>query len=167
MAKHHRVLMCAPDYFTVDYAINPWMKAGEGAVSTELAMKQWSALRDTLATVADVALLAPAEGLPDMVFTANAGVVYNKRAIVSRFEFDERRGEEAHFRRWFVDNGFEVLDWPQELIFEGAGDALVDRGGARVCAGYGHRPQQGARDGVAKYYPDPGMRCTSLVAPRF
>jgi N-dimethylarginine dimethylaminohydrolase len=167
MARQHRVLMCAPDYFTVDYAINPWMKAGEGAVSTELAMQQWSALRDTLAAVAQVELLPPAEGLPDMVFTANAGVVYNDRAIVSRFEFEERRGEEAHFRRWFADNGFEVLDWPQDLIFEGAGDALVDRGGSWVWAGYGQRTEQAAHEELAKFYPDRELVSMRLVDPRF
>ena len=167
MATQYRVLMCAPDYFSVDYAINPWMKAGEGAVSTELAMRQWSTLRNTLAAVSDVALLTPVEGLPDMVFTANAGVVYNGRAIVSRFEFEERRGEEAHFRRWFVDNGFEVLDWPQELIFEGAGDALVDRGGAWVWAGYGQRTEQAAHDELAKFYPDRELVSMRLIDPRF
>ena len=167
MATQHRVLMCAPDYFTVDYAINPWMKAGEGAVSTELAMQQWSALRDTLATVAQVELLSPAEGLPDMVFTANAGVVYNNRAIVSRFEFDERRGEETHFRHWFEQNGFEVVDWPQELIFEGAGDALVDRGGPWVWAGYGQRTEQAAHEELATFYPDRELLSMRLVDPRF
>lgn len=167
MSAQHRVLMCAPDYFTVDYAINPWMKAGEGAVSTELAMQQWRALHDALSGVADVALLPPAEGLPDMVFTANAGVVYHKRAIVSRFEFDERRGEEAHFRRWFENAGFEIVDWPQELIFEGAGDALVDRGGPWVWAGFGQRTEQAAHDELAKFYPDRELVSMRLVDPRF
>lgn len=167
MTKRHRVLMCAPDYFTVDYAINPWMKSGEGAVSTELAKTQWQALYDTISRLAEVALLPPAEGLPDMVFTANAGVVYHRQAIVSRFEFDERRGEEAHFRRWFENNGFDVLDWPEELIFEGAGDALVDRGGPWVWAGFGQRTEQAAHDELATFYPDRELISMRLVSPRF
>jgi len=159
--------MCAPDFFTVDYAINPWMVAGEGAVSTELARTQWKTLHDALAKVAEVALLQPVDGLPDMVFTANAGVVYGKRAIVSRFEFDERRGEEAHFRNWFESNGFEVVDWPEELIFEGAGDALADRSGAWVWAGYGQRTEKAAHEELAKFYPDRELLSMRLVDPRF
>ncbi|MGA7964957.1 MAG: arginine deiminase-related protein [Gammaproteobacteria bacterium] len=167
MASQHRVLMCAPDFFTVDYAINPWMVAGEGAVSTRLAMTQWKTLHDALVEVAEVALLPPVDGLPDMVFTANAGVVYGKRAIVSRFEFDERRGEEVHFRRWFENHGFEIVDWPEDLIFEGAGDALVDRGGPRVWAGYGQRTEQAAHEELAKFYPDRELISMRLVDPRF
>lgn len=167
MARQHRVLMCAPDFFTVDYAINPWMKAGEGVVSTELAKKQWQALHDTLASVAEVALLSPADGLPDMVFTANAGVVYNKRALVSRFEYAERRGEEVHFHTWFENDGFEVVEWPEELIFEGAGDALLDRGGPWVWAGFGQRTEQAAHDELAKFYPDRELLSMRLVDPRF
>lgn len=167
MPRQHQVLMCAPDYFTVDYAINPWMKAGEGAVSTERAAAQWETLRAALAEVAEVNLLPPVDGLPDMVFTANAGVVYGKRAIVSRFEFEERRGEEAHFRRWFERHGFEIVDWPEELIFEGAGDALVDRGGPWVWAGFGQRTEQAAHDELAKFYPDRELISMRLVDPRF
>ncbi len=167
MTRQHRVLMCAPDYFTVDYAINPWMVAGEEVVSTARAATQWEALRATLAAVAKVDLLPPVDGLPDMVFTANAGVVYGQRAIVSRFGFDERRGEEVHFRRWFEDNNFEVVDWPEELIFEGAGDTLVDRGEAWVWAGYGQRTARAAHDELAKFYPDRELISMRLIDPRF
>ncbi len=167
MTRQHRVLMCAPDYFTVDYAINPWMVAGEEVVSTARAATQWEALRTTLAAVSKVDLLPPVEGLPDMVFTANAGVVYGRRAIVSRFGFDERRGEEVHFRRWFEDNDFEVVDWPEELIFEGAGDTLVDRGEAWVWAGYGQRTARAAHDELAKFYPDRELISMRLIDPRF
>lgn len=167
MARRHRVLMCAPQYFTVSYAINPWMAGEEGEVSQSQAQVQWDALRDTLAETADVALLDPAPGLPDMVFTANAGVVYNGRAIVSRFGPEERRGEEAHFRAWFENDGYEIVDWPEELLFEGAGDVLLDRAGPWVWAGYGQRTQREAHDELARFYPDREVLSMRLVDPRY
>src|SRR5699024_9365664 len=107
------------------------------------------------------------KGLPDMVFTANAGVVYHDRAIVSRFGFDERRGEEPYFRQWFEDNGVKVADWPEELVFAGAGDGLLDRGGAWVWSGYGQRSEEAAQGQLAKFYPDRELLSMQLVDPRY
>ena len=60
----------------------------------------------------------------DLVFTANAGVVVGRRALVSRFRYPERQREEAHFARWFGERGYEVLTLDPSLYFEGAGDLL-------------------------------------------
>ncbi|MGH8161154.1 MAG: dimethylarginine dimethylaminohydrolase family protein [Gammaproteobacteria bacterium] len=167
MAPRHKILMCSPEYFSVKYAINPWMKGEVGEVSVERAQDQWNKLRATLAEIADVALMEPMPGLPDMVFTANAGVVYGRRAIASRFGFEERRGEEAHFRAWFETNDFEVVDWPESLVFEGAGDALLDRGGPWVWSGYGQRSEEAAQAELAKFYPDRELISMRLVDPRY
>ena len=69
-----RILMCPPDFFTVDYVINPWMAGHEDSLSVELARRQWHQLRDKLAEFADIVTMDPQPELPDMVFTANAGV---------------------------------------------------------------------------------------------
>ncbi len=167
MTQRHRILMCAPEYFAVSYAINPWMEEEVGEVSSVLARSQWETLRKALAVCADVMLLEPAAGLPDMVFTANAGVVYGRNALVSRFSPPERRGEEPHFRDWFAANGFEVRPWPEELVFEGAGDALLDRGGAWVWAGYGQRTERAAHTELAKFYPDRELISMRLVDPSY
>jgi N-dimethylarginine dimethylaminohydrolase len=163
MSKRHQILMCPPDHFAVNYSINPWMEGEVGDVSVERAKAQWNALRDVLAKFAEVKLLEPAPGLPDMVFTANAGVVYGRRAIISRFGFEERRGEEAHFRNWFEANGFEAVDWPEELVFEGAGDCLLDRGGDWVWSGYGQRSEDAAQAELTKFYPDRELVSMRLV----
>ena len=76
-----KILMCPPDYFTVDYVINPWMAGQEGSLDIELAKKQWLELRDAIAEFADVVEMTPQPDLPDMVFTANAGAVYGNKAI--------------------------------------------------------------------------------------
>jgi N-dimethylarginine dimethylaminohydrolase len=65
--------MCAPDYFSVEYVINPWMAGNEGQLDLALAERQWRSLHDAIADVADIELMQPKPDLPDLVFTANAG----------------------------------------------------------------------------------------------
>jgi hypothetical protein len=36
-AKRTKILMCPPDYFEVDYAINPWMIGNENNLDVDLA----------------------------------------------------------------------------------------------------------------------------------
>ena len=127
--KQDKILMCPPDFFTVDYVINPWMSGNEGSMSLNLARRQWETLRDAIAEYADVVTIDPQPELPDMVFTANAGAVYGNKAIASHFMPHERRPEEPHFKKWFSDYGFELLDLDEKIGFEGAGDCLFDRRG--------------------------------------
>jgi len=123
-------LMCEPRYFEVSYVINPWMSANVGRVNRELAASQWKMLYDTLAKMADIKLVAPVAGLPDMVFTANAGLVTrHKEAIISTFRHPERKGESSHYHRFFADAGYRINEIPQNIFFEGAGDALFDASG--------------------------------------
>ena len=119
-----RLLLCPPDYYGIEYEINPWMRRTRNA-EPGLACVQWQALCDTLRSLGcQIDLLAPQPGLPDLVFTANAGLVIGRRFILSSFRHKERRGEEGHFERWFTEHGFEVVKLPPKLIFEGEGDGL-------------------------------------------
>ncbi len=138
-APRQTILMCPPDHFEVAYVINPWMEGHFANTNDGLAHRQWQALHDAIVPHAKVALQPPQRGLPDLVFTANAGLVLGRKAIVSRFRSPERQGEEAHDDAWFAENGFEILDWPQDLPFEGAGDALFDRGQELLWVGHGFR----------------------------
>lgn len=131
--------MCPPQYFEVGYAINPWMTDQVGQLNRELAQRQWNALHDALAEVAEIALMKPVDGLPDMVFTANAGTVYRDRAVVSRFYHSQRQWEEPHFQKWFEREGFNVLLLPEDISYEGAGDSLIDRERGWLWAGFGIR----------------------------
>ena len=120
--------MHAPDYFSVAYVINPWMEGQIAHVSNQAAREQWANLHKEIERHAKVALQPTKKGLPeDIVFTANAGLVFKGKAIVSRFRCVERRLEEMQDRVWFAENGFEILNWPREVSFEGAGDALSDQ----------------------------------------
>lgn len=120
-----RLLVCAPDHYRIAYEINPWMRL-ERAADPAVARAQWENLTAVLEKECGVALerVTPVEGLPDMVFTANAGIVAGRRAVLSRFRHPERQPEEAHFARWFHDYGYEVCRMPDGLYFEGAGDLL-------------------------------------------
>jgi len=147
-----RILMCPPTHFRVDYVINPWMAGQKGSLNEPRAQKQWESLRDAIAEMAEVVLIDPQPDLPDMVFTANAGVVYGDRAIASHFMPHERRPEEPHFKKWFRENGFELLNLDEKIGFEGAGDCLLDRGGKWLWTGYGFRTEIEAHAEIQKFF---------------
>ena len=147
-----KILMCPPDYFAVDYVINPWMAGHESSLDLGLAKAQWQELHDVISESADVVVMEPQPDLPDMVFTANAGVVYGNKAIASHFMPQERRQEEPHFKRWFRENGFELLDLDEKIGFEGAGDCLLDRGGKWLWTGYGFRTEIEAHEAIRNFF---------------
>jgi len=120
-----RLLVCPPDYFAIEYEINPWMRRSN-IVDHERAVTQWHRLMEVLERDMGAVLerMRPVPGLPDLVFTANAGVAVGRQAVVSRFRYAERQREEAHFEQWFRAAGFEVVTFDQEFFFEGAGDLL-------------------------------------------
>ena len=91
-----KLLLCPPDHYGIEYEINPWMDRTKGA-EPALARAQWQGLHDKLVSLGcPLELLPPQPKLPDMVFTANAGLVVGNRFICSNFRFAERRGEEAY-----------------------------------------------------------------------
>jgi N-dimethylarginine dimethylaminohydrolase len=129
--------MCPPDHFGIEYEINPWMNVRVGS-DLGLARRQWSALSETLRELGvAVDLIEPVEGLPDLVFTANAGIIYHNLFISSRFRYGVRQGEARYFEQWAHDRGFEVVRLPAGYNFEGAGDALFC--GETIFAGYRFR----------------------------
>src|SRR4051794_37557408 len=103
-------LMCAPSHFGVLYEINPWMSA-EVAVDQDRALEQWEGLVATLREAgAQVETIEPAAQVPDMVFTANAGVVNagatsGPQFIPAHFRYPQRQPETDHFAAWFAGRG--------------------------------------------------------------
>jgi lysine-ketoglutarate reductase/saccharopine dehydrogenase-like protein (TIGR00300 family) len=151
MVSQIRFLMCAPDHYNVDYVINPWMEGNIHKSSREHAVEQWNKLYNNIKNYAIVDLVAPEKGWPDMVFSANAGLVLGKNVVLSRFLHKERQGEEPYFQRWFEQNGYNVYNLPKDLPFEGAGDALLDREGRWLWAGYGFRSELDSHPYLAKW----------------
>ncbi|GAX36235.1 bifunctional arginine dihydrolase/ornithine cyclodeaminase [Nodularia sp. NIES-3585] len=161
-----RFLMCAPDHYDVDYVINPWMEGNIHKSSRDRAVEQWQKLYHILKQHAIVDLVTPQIGWPDMVFTANAGLVLGKNVVLSRFLHKERQGEEPFFQNWFEENGYTVNLLPKDLPFEGAGDALLDREGRWLWAGYGFRSELDSHPYLAKWL-DIEVLSLRLIDERF
>ncbi|WP_442485496.1 dimethylarginine dimethylaminohydrolase family protein [Aeoliella sp. SH292] len=163
------LLMCPPTHFGIEYEINPWMRVEVAADNAE-AQRQWHALYEHLkATGITIELIEPVKGLPDIVFTANAGMVYHNRVLVSRFRHPQRQGESPLFREWFESHGFEVVEFapPDQgggYDFEGAGDALFC--GDTLFAGYRMRSDATCHQQIGKIL---GVRVipVELVDPRY
>ena len=67
--RQPRILMCPPDFYGIEYEINPWMSRSHNS-TPDKAQAQWRALRDTLLRLgAQVETMTPQKGLPDLVFT--------------------------------------------------------------------------------------------------
>ncbi len=165
-APPKRILMCQPDHFEVAYVINPWMEGQYARTDDQAALRQWTQLKEIIERRATVALQPPQPGLPDLVFTANAGVVRGSRVIISRFRCLERRGEERFDRLWFDENGYKVFDPPADLHFEGAGDALHDCARELFWVGHGFRSHEDVAPFLQALLITRAVSLT-LVDPRF
>ncbi|WP_091801905.1 dimethylargininase [Prauserella marina] len=156
-------VMCPPRFFTVDYAINPWMDP-ERPVDTDRAMAQWTALRDLYLSLGHtVDVVEPQPGLPDMVFAANSATVLDGRVLGARFRARQRAAEAEHFRRWFVENGYRDVTMPRR-INEAEGDFAWT--GSLLLAGTGFRTD---REAHAEAQETLGAAVVSLrlVDPRY
>ncbi len=165
-ASRHVFLMCPPEYFNVAYIINPWMHGNLKRIDNAVAKQQWRALYDAITDRATVRLVASQPGSPDMVFTANAGLVKGRQFVCSRFRYPERQYEEPYFADWFMDRGYDVSLMPRDCPFEGAGDALFDRGQDLLWMAHGHRSIEGAREVLAGRL-DVDIALLHLVDSRF
>lgn len=155
-------LMCPPEYFTVEYAINPWMNP-EHAVDLNLARRQWEQLRAAYAGLGHtVHVIEPQPGLPDMVFAANGATVIGGRVLGSRFRHQERHPEGAAYMEWFGANGFPVTE--PVAVNEGEGDIVF--AGDSVIAGYGFRSDQEVASELEALFGLPVIS-VRLVDPRF
>ena len=158
--------MCAPRLYDVNYVINPWMAGNVHASSRARAMEQWQHLYEAVSRVADVVLVDPVQGSPDMVFTANAGLERNGIVALSSFFHPERQGEEPHFRQWFRAAGYSVIDIARSTPFEGEGDALFANDGSRLWAGFGPRTAASSHNALRKAW-NIEVVPLHLIDPRF
>jgi N-dimethylarginine dimethylaminohydrolase len=132
-----RYLMCPPEHFGVLYEINPWMHR-EVSADPDRARAQWEGLAAALRDAgAELDFQQPVAGLPDLVFTANAGVVNGGQFVPSRFRHAERQGETPVDIKWFRGQGWVVDELPEGVSHEGAGDALPF--GGVLVSGYRFR----------------------------
>ena len=142
------ILMCPPVHFGIEYEINDWMSRRRPA-DREVAQTQWRGLVELLDSLGAAIELQPAvAGLPDLVFTANAGLVYRDTVYLSHFRHPARQGETSHDDAWFESQGFQTIFPPEGMDFEGAGDALFC--GETLFGGYHIRSSARALQWVAE-----------------
>ena len=154
MSDRPLFLMTDPGCFDVCYQINPWMRPdawkADPAACLAAARAASTELRKALEGLgAQVETIGAVQGLPDLVFPANAAVVLDGRALLARFRYPERQGEEAIFREVFCrlkKRGLidEVVDLPEGVFQEGAGDAIWDADRRLFWAGFGPRSSRGS-----------------------
>jgi N-dimethylarginine dimethylaminohydrolase len=163
IATPRRYLMCPPDFFTVAYAINPWMDTS-ARVNVELARRQWDRLRGTYLNLGHtVELIRPEPDLPDMVYAANGGLVIDGLALSARFAYPQRAGEGPAYLAWLRAAGLRSVTEAQQ-VNEGEGDFLTV--GDRVLAGTGFRTTPAAHAEAEELFGRPVISLR-LVNPRF
>lgn len=159
-------LMCAPEWYDVNYVINPWMAGNLHQSSRDTAFSQWKTLHQHLHQIADIRLLHPRQGSPDMVFVGHSALVQHGVAAISSFAHPQRQTEESHLRRWFQETGFLVWDTPRETAFEGEGDVVFDAAGDHLWAAHGSRTCLQSHRHLADAWHT-SVTSLHLVDPRF
>lgn len=140
------MLMVSPEYFDVEYSINPHMLDENGnlnKVDKEKALKQWCDLKATFEQVGmKVQVINGAQGLPDMVFCANQTFPFTKDGqksfILSKMQSEKRQPEVQYFKAWAIENKIQTYEIESKL-FEGMGDALWNYETGQIFAGFGFR----------------------------
>jgi len=159
-----RYLMCPPRYFRVAYQINPWM-VEEVVADAEVAQTQWDHLVAVLREAGATVEVQPAEeDWPDLVFTANAGIVNGRQFVPARFRHPERQGETPLDVDWFAAHGFAISDLPLGVCQEGAGDALPV--GSALVAAYRFRSDAASHAYLSRL-TGAAVRSIELVDERF
>jgi N-dimethylarginine dimethylaminohydrolase len=161
-------LMCRPEYYAVEYTINPWMDTSV-PVDARRAGAQWEALRQTLAGLGHtVHSLEPVAGLPDMVFAANGGFSVDGCVYGARFRYPQRSDEAGAHRSWYEGRPNRWRFVPPKEINEGEGDFvyLPEAYGGLILAGYGFRTEACAHYEAQEALGRPVISLR-LVDPRF
>jgi N-dimethylarginine dimethylaminohydrolase len=155
-------LMTDPGHFEVVYQINPWMspKAWDADPAAGRAAAQ-AGSREIAARLrsfgANVEIIPPVQGLPDLVFPANAAIVLDRRVLLARFRHPERQGEEAIFRAAFENlkqRGFidDIVELPLGVFQEGAGDGIWDADRDFFWVGHGQRSNAASIAAIADVF---------------
>ena len=159
-----KFLMCAPTHYAVHYEINPWMQL-KNPPDPYLAARQWNNLSNVLKQLgAQIVTIDQSPDCPDMVFTANAGVVAGNIFIPSHFRYQERRAEEKPFAHFFKSRRYRVADAAKGLFFEGEGDLLAYRD--MLFGGFHFRSEPKAQKRVSAALKKP-LIPLDLVQPHF
>ena len=146
-----KLLMCPPHYYNVGYYLQNVHMNMSREVLHNKAQRQWVNLYNLLSYElgAKVFLSPPSIGMMDMVFTANAALVKDNRAVVSSFSAESRKGETMAYKSVLEELGYDVNLYDDS--FEGQGDALFSHNKNILWMGYGFRSTQTSHSDVGKF----------------
>ena len=103
-----KIIMCPPEYYNIEYSINPWMNT-QNMVKKEKAFQQFQNLEAAfISNGVEVTELIPVEGLPDMIYATNSGYAEDKIFIKSNFKALQRLHEADLIRsenKYFIGFG--------------------------------------------------------------
>ena len=165
VARRRTYLMCPPEHFTVEYAINPWMNPDK-PVDVALAMRQWQRLHSVFTSLGHtVHTVPPVAGLPDMVFAANGATVIGGRVLGARFRYPQRQAEAEAYLGWLRANYAGTGEIRESrVVNEGEGDIVF--AGQVILAGHGYRTDEAVPAELADLFGLPVISLR-LVDPRF
>lgn len=176
MGRKPLLMMTDAGHYEVSYVINPWMTpdawSNDRAGHQAEAVAASNALKAALEKAgAEILTIPGVEGLPDLVFPANAAIVLDRRAIVARFSCAERQGEEQVFLDAFnklkAEGLFdEVSIFPEGVFQEGAGDCIWDKTRQHFWVGYGQRSSRESIAEIEKFFGEKVVPL-ELATPRF
>ena len=162
-ARSRTYLMCPPDYFTVEYAINPWMNPDVPS-DTARALRQWQQLRAAFVRLGHtVRAIDPQPGLPDMVFAANGATVIGGKVLGARFRYPQRAAEAQAYLDWFTRGGYPTVRTPRS-VNEGEGDIVF--AGRAILLGHGFRSDPAVAGELEALFGLPVLS-VRLMDPRF
>ena len=162
-----KLLMCPPYYYNVVHKFqNAHMKMHREVMHNK-AQRQWVNLYNILSNKlgVEVVLTPPGIGMVDMVFSANAALVKDNKAVVANFSSPARQGETEHYKNILDDLGYDTI--VPKFKFEGQGDALFSHDGDELWIGYGYRTLENSHQEVGDFLNVKNVNSMMLVDPRF
>ncbi len=169
--------MVNPQYYRVEYAINPHMKNKDGTlnlVDPNTAMKQWRSLKAKFAALSvEVIELAGQPDFPDLVFCANQTFPFinlktkRKSIVLSQMRAPQRQGEVGYFQNEAEKLGYDVFRLETKgASFEGNGDLIPQPKTTNLWGGCGPRTDESVYQELRRRF-DLNITSLRLVDPQF
>jgi N-dimethylarginine dimethylaminohydrolase len=143
------VVLATPDHYRISYAINPLTNKND-TIDLEKAKEQFSKLKARFAAnripvhLIDTSVADPTGKFPDFVYVSNSALILRgwptKVAILARYAFPERRGEEQIVGAFLKNKlGYKIITLPEKegLYFEAQGDCRWSHEGKHLWLPYG------------------------------
>jgi len=152
--------MCPPAYFEIKTPINlvqaKWHRLGRGPDPVE-RMHQYHAVKDVLIERdVDVWEMTPSKKFTYQVFTRDVGVVAETGAVIGRFKFDARAGEECEAAEMLCRSVQIAYQCQAPGVFEGGDFMFLNRECAYV--GIGDRTDEDAFEQLKARMPKLELR---------